>query len=366
MSTKIVPMTAIAVTCLGFSPARSLAQRPGPDQPDMTITAETRAEVIEGALKHLKEGYVFPEVAQKIETAIRERVQKKEYDGITSAKELATTLTSNLQAVSHDKHMRVFYSFHPLPERKEGPPSAEERERFHQFGATRNYEFEKMERMDGNIGYLKFNGFFSPEFAGETVAAAMSFLNNTSALIIDLRDNHGGDPDMVALICSYLFGPEPVHLNSIYWRPDNSTRQFWTLPYVPGKRYVDKPVYVLTSHTTFSGAEECTYNLKNLKRATIVGETTGGGANPGGSQRIDAHFEVFVPMGRAINPITQTNWEGTGVTPDVAVPAEQALNTAYLAALQAVGAKTSDADQKEELKRVGEKVQKDLDAMKKK
>jgi C-terminal processing protease CtpA/Prc len=132
---------------------------------------------------------------------------------------------------------------------------------------------------------------------------------------------------MVALIYTYLFA-EPTHLNDLWQRKDNTTQQYWTLPYVPGKRLDGKPVYVLTSKQTFSGAEEFCYNLKNLKRATLVGETTGGGAHPVSGHRIDEHFIIGVPFARAINPISKTNWEGTGVEPDVKVSAAEALTTA--------------------------------------
>jgi len=168
---------------------------------------------------------------------------------------------------------------------------------------------------------------------------------------------------MVALISSYLFDNAPVHLNDLYFRTDNTTRQWWTLPYVPGKRYgASKPVYVLTSNRTFSGAEEFTYNLKNLKRSTTIGETTGGGANPGGGRRITEHFGVFVPTGRAISPITKTNWEGTGVKPDIEAPAPKALKIAHLAAMKKVLETVTDEERKRAITREIENLQKELDA----
>jgi hypothetical protein len=306
-----------------------------PEQPDLTIDAATRTQVIDTLLKRLNDSYVFPEVAKKMEQSLRDRVAKKEYDQITSAKEFATTLTKDLQAVSNDKHLRVRYSHSAIPERGERrEPTAEEREQRKRDMNWMNHGFTKVERLAGNIGYLEFRNFMDEELGAETVAAAMNFVNGTDALIIDLRGNGGGNPAMVALICSYLFGPEPVHLNDLYWREGNRTDQFWTRKEVAGKRYLNKDVYVLTSNRTFSGAEEFSYNLKNLKRATIIGETTGGGAHPGGVFRVSEHFGMFVPTGRAISPITKTNWEGTGVTPDIAVPADQALLVARVTALK--------------------------------
>jgi C-terminal processing protease CtpA/Prc len=188
--------------------------------------------------------------------------------------------------------------------------------------------------MEGNIGYLDLRGFVDTRFGGETAVAAMNFLANASALIIDLRNNGGGSPSMIQLITSYLYSGEPVHLNNFYYRPANENTQTWTLPHVQGKRRPDIPVYVLTSSRTFSAAEEFTYNLKNLKRATIIGETTGGGAHPGGTMPATERFTVWVPTGRAINPITNTNWEGTGVKPDIEVKADEALFIAHLKALE--------------------------------
>lgn len=337
------------------------------EQPDLTINATTRTQVIEGVLKRLNDSYVFPETAKKMEQSIRERVRKQEYDQITSAKEFATKLTSDLQEVSHDKHLRVRYSNRAIPER--GPrrePTAAEREEQKRELTWMNHGFSKVERLPGNIGYLEFLNFMDEELGADTVAAAMNFVNGTDALIIDMRNNGGGNPAMVALVCSYLFGPEPVHLNDLYWREGNRTDEFWTKKEIAGKRYLNKDVYVLTSKRTFSGAEEFTYNLKNLKRATIIGETTGGGAHPGGGFRINENFGMFVPTGRAISPITKTNWEGTGVTPDIAVPADQALLTARVMALKKSVTTMTDADLKLRLQDEIKKLENELAALKSK
>ena len=343
----------------------SSAQQPGAQQPDATIDAATRTQIIESIAKRLNEAYVFPEVAKKMEASLRDRVAKKEYDQITSSRTFAETLTKDLQAVSKDKHLRVRYSHEPLPVRQpRREPSAEEREEHHREMNWMNHGFNKVERLRGNIGYIEFRGFFDPELAAETLAAAMNFVNSTDALIIDLRSNGGGSPEMVALVCSYLFGPDPVHLNDLYWREGNRTDEFWTRKEVGGKRYLNKDVYVLTSKRTFSGAEEFTYNLKNLKRATIIGETTGGGAHPGGGFRINEHFNMFVPTGRAISPITKTNWEGTGVKPDIEVPADQALLVARLAAMKKSITTLTNPGFKAGVQEVIDEVEKELTELK--
>ena len=355
---------AALCACFMLTDPEAVPARQGPpEQPDMTIDASTRREVIDNLLKRLNDRYVFPETAAKMEQAVRARAARGEYDGITSAKAFAEKLTADVQEVSRDKHLRVRYSHQPIPERPAGrrEPTAEEREQFRREMGRMNYGFQKVERLPGNIGYVEFRGFLDPEGGADTVASVFNFLANTDAIIFDLRKNGGGDPKMVALICSYLFGPEPVHLNSLHWRDGKGERveEFWTLKEVAGKRYTGKDVYVLTSNYTFSGAEEFTYNLKNLKRATVVGETTGGGANPGGRNRLSAHFGAFIPTGRAVSPVTKTNWEGTGVEPDVKVPADQALKAAQLMALKKAVEKTTDEELKGALRREIEALQRE-------
>ena len=335
-----------------------------PPQPDVTIDAATRSAVIENLLKELNDGYVFAETAKKMETDVKGRLSAKEYDGMTSARAFAEKLTADLQAISKDKHLRVRFSAQPIPVRKErNEPTAAEKEQNAWFSKRVNFGFEKVERMNGNIGYVDLRGFSDDNAGAETVAAAMAFLANTESIIFDLRQNGGGNPGMVALISSYLFADKPVHLNSLYWRKENKTDEFWTKPELAKLKFPNKDVYVLTSNRTFSAGEEFTYNLKNLKRATIIGETTGGGAHPGGVVRLHDHFGAFIPFGRAINPISKTNWEGTGVEPDVKVAKEQALKVAYLAALNKSLANIKDEQVKSGVKGLIEQTQKELDEM---
>lgn len=341
--------------------AAALAQQGPPEQPDGTVDAAARKETIETLLKRLNDAYVFPETAAKMEQDVRARLARGEYDQITSARQFAEALTNHLREVSRDKHLGVRYSHRPIPvrgERKE--PSPEELEEMRGELKRINYGFERLERLPGNIGYIDLRGFTPAELGKETVAAAFNFLANTDALIVDLRKNGGGSPEMVQLISSYLFDGAPVHLNSLYWREGDRTEEFWTRKEVAGRRYLGKDVYVLTSSRTFSGAEEFTYNLKNLKRATIIGETTGGGAHPGGMHRLSEHFAMFVPTGRAISPVTKTNWEGTGVEPDVKIAADKALKTAHLHALRKQAERVTDAELKGEIRRLMETIQSEL------
>jgi hypothetical protein len=301
---------------------------PGMTAADMNlkIDAATKARVIDGAVASLNEFYIFADTAKKMEEALRARQKQGAYDAVEDGEKFATMLTADLQGVSHDKHLRVNFMPRVLPKGEpQRTPDADAQMRAQM--ERNNCFFDKVERLPLNIGYLKFNAFANPEICGPTATAAMNFLGNVDAIIFDLRDNGGGDPQMIAYISTYLFG-EPTHLNDLYNRKEDSTTQFWTLPYVPGKRLTGKPAFVLTSQRTFSGAEEFSYDLQNLKRVTIIGETTGGGAHPVAGHRIDDHFMIGVPFAKAVNPVSKTNWEGTGVEPDVKVPADEALDVA--------------------------------------
>jgi len=330
------------VACLVTTVAH--AQLPPEKQPDLPIDPAIADRLIEGIAASLKDSYVFPDAVPDLEKAIRAHLNTGEYKRFRSAAPLVEHISRQLQDAAHDRHLRLVYYSEALPAPgSDKPPTADERAAWRAKqvaeGAAHNFGFERAELLEGNIGYLKLHSFEEADLGGETAVAAMNFLAHARALIFDLRENHGGDPGMIALILSYLF-EEPTHLNDIFWRPDNSTGQYWTSGHVSGSRFTGD-VYVLISGHTFSAGEEFAYDLQTQKRATIVGEPSAGGAHPITIHRLDDHFAVLVPSGRAINPITHTDWEGVGVKPDVAAAPELALKTAQLAALEKLHAEAA-------------------------
>ncbi|HCS48073.1 MAG TPA: hypothetical protein DIW61_07395 [Candidatus Aminicenantes bacterium] len=262
-------------------------------------------------------------------------------------------MTGDLRSVSKDRHIRCIYGPEIVKRiRARESQSADDREKWRQQALKEerkeNFGFQEVKLLGGNIGYLDLRGFSGFSEAAETAIAAMNFLANADAVIIDLRRNDGGSPEMIQLISSY-FLKERTHLNSFENRGQDTLEQFWSFHYVPGQPMFEKDLYILTNKSTFSAAEEFTYNMKNLKRATIVGETTGGGAHPGGMQIINDSFLVWVPTGRAVNPISKTNWEGTGIAPDIAVESSKALEKARTLALEKMMKAAPDKEAKARL-----------------
>lgn len=321
---------SLLVTVLGTAGDTQSARAQG-----VSVDAAKRAEIVDSVTAAIDRIYVFPDVAEEMERHVRGRLAQGAYDDLTTVDALAQALTRDLRSISHDRHLTVRYASPELIAMMSADrdPAEVERERRENYART-NYQFKRIEILPNNVGYMRFDAFVDAGYAGPTAIAAMNFLANCDALIIDLRYNGGGSPSLIQLITSYFFD-EPVHLNSFYIRRTDSIRQFWTQANVEGPRMTESDIYILTSDRTFSGAEEFTYNLKNLERATIIGDTTGGGAHPT-SRVLFANLNVgaSVPFGRAINPITGTNWEGTGVIPHVVVPSNQALETAQLMALR--------------------------------
>ncbi|MGV3613727.1 MAG: S41 family peptidase [Fimbriimonas sp.] len=314
------------------------------------LDAAAKKETIDSLFASMRKVYVFPDKANEAERAVRARLAEGAYDDVKDGKEFARMVTEDMNKVCRDGHLWMRYSADKLPERSQASkPSRAEIEAEQSRVKAANAFFQRVERLPGNVGLIKLNGFADPSVAARPIQAAMDFVSDTDALIFDVRDNGGGDPATVQLLCSYLFGETPVHLNDIYFRPANRTTEYWTHKKVAGRRYQNREVYVLTSKRTGSGAEEFAYNLQNLRRGIIVGSSTWGGANPGGVIRLNDHFAAFVPTGRAINPITKTNWEGVGVIPDIDVKPEEALKTAHIQALKKLISKATKPEDKDRL-----------------
>ena len=333
-----------AIAFLGLIPAFGAGQaQPQEVREDLPIDKTMRASVIDAVARYTEDNYLFPDRAREIARAIRRHQKDGSYNDITSADALATRLTADLQAVTPDQHLKVFFSAESRPVR-EAPcePSAEEIAQRRLGAVRRKFGIERAEHLDGNVGYLKLTKFDDPALAGETLAAAMRFLGNTDGLLIDLRQNGGGHSDMVAMLTSYFFEGEPVHLVDLYSRLTGETSQSWTLPYVPGPHYTGEPVFVLTGGRTFSAAEQFTYCLQKMGRVVVVGEVTRGGAHFAEIFQINPHFAVMVPVGSATSPLTKGDWEGTGITPDVAVPGDAAVRTAHRLALEKLLDTTAD------------------------
>lgn len=288
--------------------------------------------LIEPALALLTSNYIFPDKAAEMAAEVRARHAAGEYDGLDEAT-LGERVTALFDELCGDNHLRLRPTAHPGAT----TPSTEDIEAGWEAHLVRtNHGVAEVRRLPGNVGLIALTNVTAAESGAAVIAAAMTLVANTHALIFDNRLNKGGSPEGVQLWHSHLFPNGETHLNDIFSGDTGVTRQYWTLPSVPGPRYLDKPVWNLTSATTFSAGEEFSYNLKALKRATLVGETTRGGAHPTEVFPLSPTFEITIPIARSINPVTGTNWEGTGVLPDIAVPAEEAFDVAYKAALEHV------------------------------
>lgn len=305
---------------------RSFGTEPPPTiaaDDDRKLDAAERQRVIDAAIANLRRYYIYRDVANKVTARLLALEKSGDYNTATDGAAFAALLTKQMRDTSQDMHLIIEYSQAKIPEHPESP-SPERLAGYRRAMEQTNCTVEKVAVLPHNIGYLKLNSFPDVSVCRSTVVAAMVSLNHADALIFDLRDNTGGSPDMVALIAAYLFD----HPEYLYNPRESPTPQSWTRSPVPGNSLADKPVYVLTSASTFSGAEQFSYDLKMLKRATLVGETTRGGAHAGVFHRIDDHFGIGIPEVIAVNPFAPTDWEGTGVEPDIRVQAADALETA--------------------------------------
>jgi hypothetical protein len=348
---KLIYLITLSLSILSFSLVMSTAQ----DQP---ISKEYKEAAIERLSSLMNDFYVFPEVAKQTEKHLNAQLKEGYYDSFKDDESFAEALTKSVQSVNKDKHMRIRVN-PPF----EAPDNSSERvieERLRRINRSRagNAGFNTVKLLEGNIGYLDLRGFAGLESGKALADASMKLLSRSDAIIFDLTKNGGGSPRMVQYLCSYFFDGK-VHLNSLYWREDDRTEEFWTLDEIDGERMPDIPLFIMTSDYTFSGAEEFSYNMQTQQRATLVGQTTGGGANPGGSMRINENLGVFIPRGRAINPITKTNWEGVGVIPEVKTSPEETLDKTHELAKKA--AEEYRAKRKEEYSQVFKELQVNLE-----
>lgn len=345
-------------TCLALLLALAPAAHAQHAPPSTPLSAADRHAVVDALARELQAKYVFPDAAAKLATQLRARDASGAYADAVDSAAFGNRLARDLRTLGDDGHFNVVYDpgFHPPADDHPPLPDAAEIERGREEAAGMGYGIQTVDRLPGNVGYLEVRGFGPTELVANALSAAMTLLQGTDALIIDLRRNHGGEPRTVAHLMSHFFPIGDLrHLNDIYSRGDDSTTQFWTDPTVM-PRYA-KPVYVLTSAGTFSGGEEFAYDMQTQKRATLVGETTGGGSNPGDMYSLGHGFAAFIPNSRSINPVTHANWEHVGVKPDIPVPATEAKTAAHVAILQSLIASSHDAEAKADLQATLAKVQ---------
>lgn len=339
----IVIPTVLLLTVIGVAYATTPLWQPLWDQvwpgPKIVVDRAMRTEAVDTLVAKLNDHYVFPEKARQIEAVLRQRQREGKYDGITDGKQFARQLTDDVHGVAHDLHMGVRFSPRAFPDDPVGPPPKSEAEWqqrlnlgqrlfFGVFRRVSSLGVEKVDHLGSNIGYLQVSGFPPPFIVADKYAAAMDKLADTDGLIIDLRENGGGGPDTVALLVSY-FVDQRTRLNDIWDRDTGNSMQHWTDEKLDGKRYGGKkPVIILAGPHTRSAGEDFTYTMQALKRATVIGAPTWGGAHPTRPFRLGDHFIALIPNARSISPITHTNWEGTGVIPDVAVAPDKALEAA--------------------------------------
>jgi retinol-binding protein 3 len=315
------------------------------------VSGTDQAKIIDGVVARIRELYIAPEDIETIEAGLRSNTSK--YRSAATAEELAEQLGADLRQLSGDPHFRMMYfaaGVPPLPTGIRSPVESESERtaRYDMAAARSNNGFARAERLDGNVGYIEVTGVPEPAILKHTAAAAMTFVSHTSALILDLRRNRGGDPAGVGYLMSY-FLPGRVHVYDMVSRKPENSLQVFTEADVPGPRYAaNKPLFVLTSKDTYSGGEALADGMKTFTNARLVGEATKGGANAALPAKVNDHFVVGVPFMKTVNMKTGRNWSGTGVQPHVSVPASQSQDVAYRLALEQIVATTSNPSQRQQ------------------
>ncbi len=296
------------------------------------VESDLVRETVESLAKLVGEEYFEPETAKQVGQRLKEQLVKGRYDDVPTLQALARRLTRDMFEVAKDNHLSVSVARQSdWEDNSVKKPFVSREER----GRKANFGVKHVEVLAGNVGYLNLTHFYRPEEAKDPLAAAMCLLRNADALIIDMRENTGGSPETVTLLASYLFAEPNLPLFKIISRHSGS-QQYSTADKPPPGHDDSRPVFVLTSARTFSAGEGFAFILQEYKRATIVGETTSGAANPGRPFAISNSFEAVIPTGRVATAVRGSNWEGVGVKPDIHSPAAKALDAAHALATRAL------------------------------
>ena len=329
-----------------------LISNPGFSQ-ELILNENDKKEIVFKVASIVKEKYLFEEVGEKMSKQVLSQFQMGQYDSLHQVKAFCSQLTSDLRAINNDKHLFVFYSPDEACEVKAYKKLLPENEinqinkSIYEAERRENFGFKKIEILNGNIGYFKLDYFSSPDIFDEKLIGVMNFLSNTDAIIIDLRDNGGGEGS--SLLSSYFLPKQEILLGSSCCRDTTQNTYSKTTLDIPGKRLTDIGLYILTSSNTFSAAEAFAYNMKSLNRAIIIGEKTKGGAHPIDVLIVTGDILMQIPICESYNPITKTNWEGVGVKPDIEASSETAFRKAHVIALKKLIENTTDNVFKEQL-----------------
>lgn len=329
----------LLILILIFSPRLSYSQA--------KLSTTEKEKVITKIKELIVDNYIFINDTEHVNSALDSLYQTGKYDKVKENGDFAQILTNDLRGITKDLHFRVNYNPDFIKMILSEPESDEEEDLNweREQGLKENFGFSKIEILDGNIGYIKFNFFYPFEMVKPTIDAAMGFVANTDALIIDLMDNQGGYGPTDNYLGSYFFDNKLIHWASSYDRPMNKRTSDSTFSEVGGKRMIDIPVTLLISKNTVSNAEKFAYCLQNLDRVKVIGNTSAGAANGSDFFVINENFGIQIPVVTITIPTTNSNWEGIGVQPDIEVKKEEALGVAYLEILNTLIEDSNDSEQ---------------------
>ena len=289
-----------------------------------------RNMVISLLAESIREHYVIEEKANDMAALIIRHRKWGKYNWIFTSEQLWKAVMKDLKSVCNDEHLLFISSPDMVAYAKNRIANIDtENEADRKTSEEDNHGVKEAKMITEDIGYLQLTRFANILYVTETLVEAMKTVENASSLIIDLRYNNGGIMEMAQFLFSYFVDEsDSVLMNTEYIRHKDQRNDFWSLKYIPGKRLIGCEVYILTSGYTFSAAEGFAYSMKHHKMATIVGETTKGGAHSVDWKIIGKHYVLRVPVGRIIHPVTGANWESVGVQPNIEVDCSMALNEA--------------------------------------